>query len=639
MSSDDKLRAALDWAARGFKVFPLRAGSKKPRTKSWPAEATSDPSRIRAMWQNGAGPAQYNVGVLTDDLIVVDLDQKRGKNGIGSYLEQGFPLDTLIVRTPSNGLHVYFSGPSRANSAGKVAPGIDIRSHHGYVIAPGSWLDPGDPDNNGVGGHYGLDNDAPVCAAPGELLGRLDLPRERSSVPSETPVADLDSASAVIRAIRYLEEEAPLAIEGDAGDATAYRVAATLKDYGLSEDVAFNLLLDRWNERCAPPWGLEDLQQKVANAYAYGRNPPGSESPENLFRGVNIPPVTPSEHADAWFNHGDPWENSVSWLFYSLLPVTGVCLLSGPSQGGKTFVLLELARALATGKAFFDIEPDERGGTLFLFAGTEGSGFARRLAALQEKEKLPIAGRKIGYLGVRGGLDQLFEGLKTKMAKMAEEHGVPVRLLVLETLSASGLLDDENDNAKAAQAMGNLATLGEALGVTVIVSHHPPKEGAGERGASAIRDNADYVLELQRDGRSKTRELELTKARDAEQKKIGAFTLLPVKLGTDGRGRDIESLVLSTGAPISRAERASTYAETLVQAIEHSTCDEGAVIEGETWCEIEDAKTRFRDAKSGSREPGPVSRAFSEALRYCEGHGSVESVVFAGRRYLRAKTF
>ncbi|MFX5222101.1 AAA family ATPase, partial [Acinetobacter baumannii] len=92
---------------------------------------------------------------------------------------------------------------------------------------------------------------------------------------------------------------------------------------------------------------------------------------------------------------------------------------------------------------------------------------------------------------------------------------VPVRLIVLETLSASGLLADENSNSEAAEAMAALAQIGRNLNALVLVTHHPPKNGGGERGASAIRGSADYVLEIIREDRGSIRDLELTKARNA----------------------------------------------------------------------------------------------------------------------------
>ncbi|CAM5261122.1 hypothetical protein SHIRM173S_07371 [Streptomyces hirsutus] len=87
------LRAALDAAARGWHIFPLRPGTKRPALhgakactgsgpctaghRKWKQRATTDPDRIRAAWSR----APFNVGIATgpSGLVVVDLDTPEHK--------------------------------------------------------------------------------------------------------------------------------------------------------------------------------------------------------------------------------------------------------------------------------------------------------------------------------------------------------------------------------------------------------------------------------------------------------------------------------------------------------------------------------------------------------------------------------
>ena len=45
------LEAALAWAGRGYRVFPLAPGTKiPPKGFAWKAEATTDPARLAKFW-------------------------------------------------------------------------------------------------------------------------------------------------------------------------------------------------------------------------------------------------------------------------------------------------------------------------------------------------------------------------------------------------------------------------------------------------------------------------------------------------------------------------------------------------------------------------------------------------------------
>jgi hypothetical protein len=171
------LAAALDAAARGWHVFPLRPGTKVPALHGhdscpstdacrdghvgWEQRATTDPDRIRAAWSHGP----FNIGLATgpSGLLVVDLDTaKPGQTPPADWDMPGVhdgqdvlavladrhnhpvPGDTCTVATPSGGLHLYYRTPEGErlrNTAGKLGWKVDTRAHGGYVVAAGSIVD------------------------------------------------------------------------------------------------------------------------------------------------------------------------------------------------------------------------------------------------------------------------------------------------------------------------------------------------------------------------------------------------------------------------------------------------------------------------------------------------------------------
>lgn len=624
-----QLEAALDWASRGFRVFPLRVGGKRPLEDNWPDLASADADYIRARWAE----RPYNVGVLTDNLIVVDADEKNGKAGMQTFFDLDLPVETLTVRTPSGGRHFYYKGPNRNNSSEKLGSGIDIRSYHGYVIAPGSYLDPLDPNNKGIGGDYVLELDAPVQAAPAHLIAKLDEPVERQA---QAPKVDLDAPSALLRAVNYLDNEAPIAVEGMSGDTTTLKVAFVLKDMGLSEGTAWRLLVERWNDRCLPSWDHTALADKVRNAFSYGKLAPGASAPGAEFAGVDLPPPPQTlVSARRWLRHGDPWDTQQPWLYHDTLPRNGVGLIPGPSQSGKSFIAINLAHSLATGEPFFGVTPDEKGGTIILAAEAAGT-LRRRLAALGEEDALPISVTGVSALGARGALESLEGDLRVEMDRIAAVHGMPVRLLVLDTLNASGLVDDENDNTKAAWAMKALEILGLKLGVLVLATHHPAKGGRGVRGAGAWFNSADVVIEIVRDGKSTVRELDMTKNKEADQRSLGAFTLIPVRLGVDEKQRDVISCVVHPAAmPAREYKNSPEFVTAFNDALDTAIVDSGVEIEGVRYAEYEDVMEQFKERKSGSRDRSAIRRSFKQIFDQAEEMGAIRAINWTdGRRYL-----
>jgi hypothetical protein len=295
----DRLAApfgALAIAALGWRVFPLRPGQKEPAVNDWPRVATADPAQIR-LWADRFPDCNWGV-LCGDGLSVVDLDGEKGVNGFKALDSTIFDAAkrTLRVRTPNNGFHVYFIG-DLPNTQGRIAPKIDTRGcGKGYVVLPGSVLR---DDCGELIGAYRALTDGPIIKAPAALLALLppDL-RTATALDPQTPLIEPDRSDAIATATAWLLGDAPLAVEGRGGDTTTFRVAAKLKDFGVSESTALSAMIDHWNARCEPPWPVDELAVKVGNAFAYGSNPPGSAHPAVLFAGVE--PAPPSDEAATW---------------------------------------------------------------------------------------------------------------------------------------------------------------------------------------------------------------------------------------------------------------------------------------------------------------------------------------------------
>lgn len=158
------LNAALSWLDRGFAVFPLKPRTKVPLGAFVPRgflDASKDPAVIRDWWRQSP---TANIGVRTGGgHFVLDLDGPEAAAWFGNACgRHGGAEHTLTVRT-SRGFHVFFVCTAEVpNSAGRLAPGADIRGEGGYAVAA--------PSVHPSGTIYTIARDLPIADAPRWLV-------------------------------------------------------------------------------------------------------------------------------------------------------------------------------------------------------------------------------------------------------------------------------------------------------------------------------------------------------------------------------------------------------------------------------------------------------------------------------------
>ncbi|WP_307714624.1 bifunctional DNA primase/polymerase [Streptomyces sp. V4I23] len=161
------LAHALTAAERGLPVIPL-SPTKLPALRSphrdeprpslcrgecgLPGhgvhDATTDPAAVRALFAAAPWATGYGIacGRPPHRLIGIDLDTTSHTDSVAELrhlaLRHLFTIpETVTVLTPSGGRHLWLTGPPDVvvpNSAGRLAPGIDVRGAGGYLVGPGS---------------------------------------------------------------------------------------------------------------------------------------------------------------------------------------------------------------------------------------------------------------------------------------------------------------------------------------------------------------------------------------------------------------------------------------------------------------------------------------------------------------------
>ena len=146
----DLLKAALEYAAHGWRVFPCSPRDKKPLTTKGFKDATTDASLIRKFWQQHP-TAMIGVACgAKSGIWCLDPDAPTDKNpidGTAEWLtmmsEHGPDIVTHTHLTPGGGKHLILKwradrAPVTNREGSLKGLHINVRGEGGYFIAAGS---------------------------------------------------------------------------------------------------------------------------------------------------------------------------------------------------------------------------------------------------------------------------------------------------------------------------------------------------------------------------------------------------------------------------------------------------------------------------------------------------------------------
>jgi len=221
----------------------------------------------------------------------------------------------------------------------------------------------------------------------------------------------------------------------------------------------------------------------------------------------------------------------IDWIVDDYIESDSLTQLFGDPGGGKSFVAIDIACCIATGRSWHGHEV--RQGAVFYIAGEGHNGLARRFKAWQLGTGQTLVGAPI-YKSHRAA--QLYDA--TEAAIVAEsikalvaESGVSPSMIVIDTL-ARNMGGDENSTEDMNAFIQHLDTyLRQPYRCCVMVVHHSgAMDKERSRGSTALRGALDSEYRVQLDPGSKMIQLEAKKMKDAELPASKAFSITQVDL-------------------------------------------------------------------------------------------------------------
>lgn len=238
-------------------------------------------------------------------------------------------------------------------------------------------------------------------------------------------------------------------------------------------------------------------------------------------------------------------------LIKGLLDQGAMSVVYGQSNVGKTFLTVDIGYHIATGLSYAGMKTT-RGHVIYLSA-EGGRSITKRLSALCMKYGTTA---DVDFHLLRSSIDlRRPDADLLPLIVAIKGLGVPVSLIVVDTLSRALAGGDENSSVDMGQIVTNFDKLREHTNAHLMVVHHSGKnQAAGARGHSLLRAATDTEIEVSEGV------IAAKKQRDLDKNWSSSFTLDVHTLGVDADGDPVTSCSVRL---ISHAEATAVQVEAL----------------------------------------------------------------------------
>ena len=261
------------------------------------------------------------------------------------------------------------------------------------------------------------------------------------------------------------------------------------------------------------------------------------------------PVVTDSEQLSEVFNpvqqllNIEAWDTikdePVEWIIQNVLPAKGFAILVGPPGSYKSFVALDIAEAIATGRTWMGNEVTNPGAVLYI-CGEGFGGLGARIKATKINNNTKD-GAEIyvirHQLNLRSSADD-FNLLMESIDELIQRTGIDLRLVQIDTLARSFGGGNENDSSDMGAWIHNCGRMQRKLDCALMAAHHSGKDILkGARGHSSLLGAVDTQLELQKiamdepkDGVAGRGVITLSKSKDGQDNLKFGFEMVHIDI-------------------------------------------------------------------------------------------------------------
>ena len=237
--------------------------------------------------------------------------------------------------------------------------------------------------------------------------------------------------------------------------------------------------------------------------------------------------------------------NDAKDFVQGLITEGAASVIYGESNAGKTFWATDLALHISAGRTWNRRRVEQGGVVYCVLEG--GIGFRNRVAAWRQE----IAGdTPARFAAIESAVNLLSPDADTPKLTLTIKHAaealeMPVKLVVVDTLSRALSGGNENSPEDMGALVVNMDSIRAATGAHIMFIHHSGKDAAkGARGHSLLRAAIDTEIEVVAEAGTDRKTASVVKQRDLKKGDVFEFTLKTITIAKNIHDEDITTCLV-----------------------------------------------------------------------------------------------
>jgi hypothetical protein len=231
-------------------------------------------------------------------------------------------------------------------------------------------------------------------------------------------------------------------------------------------------------------------------------------------------------------------DEPVNWLIEGVIPEKSFVALYGPPASFKSFIAMDIAECIASGRDWLGKKINGTGPVLYI-AGEGHGGIGARIAAIKQHHNTPDEAQVYvvrSQINLRSSVDD-FTNLILAIDELVQELGVDLRMIVIDTLARAfggGNENSSDDMGAFIQATGKIQNRYKC---SLMLLHHAGKDTTkGLRGHSSLLGAVDTQMEIMRFPETTKGLILMSKQKDGEDGQRYGFEAITVDIDRSDLG-------------------------------------------------------------------------------------------------------